>query len=733
MSQKIILIKSVVSIYEYANKKRAKWLLNNIENLKIRDDDNRIEDIKNYCKLILKSKNGCLEQTYSNDNGFGRLFLKNGQFGYQNMIREYRSILAIDDYYDLDIKNCQPTILNQYCQKNNIETYYLNKYVLTRDEILKSFLDDGFNKDDVKFEIIRLIYGANPNENFINKLNKKNKKFILKFQNEINEILVEIEKLNPDIKNYSKINEFLKDKKFSNIKGSSTAYLCQDIENKIINYAMIFLKKKHFDIGALCFDGLMIRNNLNLNNDIINELNLFIEKQLNYKIEFIIKPFEKIVDIPIDELNNDYISEEDTIYQKMKDEIEKQYFILKKPSAICYFDKDEKLIMESYSNMKSIILRDKIIITEDEKGKKIKTYFIDKWMEDPNRKIYDGLCFEPNENIITNNNYLNLFTGFKYDNINYDENIDINFVLDTMKYILQDGYEYILNWISHIIKFKTRTEQAPILYSQQFGVGKSTITILIEKLLGSKYCSYINKFHDIEKDFNGQFENKLFCYCDEIKAKSNDLYEVLKNIITQNKININKKGIEQYEISNYANYLFTTNNYNPVKISRNDRRLAIIQCAETPLTPDKYERFNKEINDDKIMSKLFNFFKNREIKIKLDLYISEHKRDIEKQYLSSPIQYLYKNIDKLKDTKIQSSKLFDNIKIYEKNKCITDCSSIRDMTIKLQKIGFETKHTMKGSIYEFEKESFLKKLKDYDENLYNENINNNNDDDYDDN
>ena len=42
------------------------------------------------------------------------MFLKKGQNGFQNMKREFRSILASNDYYDLDIKNCQPTILLQY-------------------------------------------------------------------------------------------------------------------------------------------------------------------------------------------------------------------------------------------------------------------------------------------------------------------------------------------------------------------------------------------------------------------------------------------------------------------------------------------------------------------------------------------------------------------------------------------------------------------------------------------
>lgn len=346
-----------IILNEYCDKKKAHWVLENIDELcstlSIKEEPKQI-CIK-YCKEVINSQCGILKRVYQK-NYKGRMFLKKGQNGFQNMKREFRSILASNDYYDLDIKNCQPTILLQYCKKNKIECKYLEKYVFCREELIEEM---GLTKDKVKMEFIKVMYGGKFIYDDFKECSDKSKKFMNKFAKEIENILDKVTELNKDLLEWVKSNPT--NKKYENDKGSVSALLCQEIEDNIIQTTTKFLKIKKFDIGSLCFDGLMVRNTLNLNSSLIRELNSYIKKKLDYEIEFLIKPFENYIDIPVEELNyNDeviYIDDDkegvDFLLKKLKDKIIKcknRYFE-KKDDTNIYIEDTTPKFEETRNNL----------------------------------------------------------------------------------------------------------------------------------------------------------------------------------------------------------------------------------------------------------------------------------------------------------------------------------------------------------------------------------------------
>ena len=109
-------IAQTVTIFEYCQKKKAHQLLKNLDDIMISNDIAKEVKpiISNYCKEVLNTESGLMKKIYSKAD-YGRHFLKKDINGYQNIKRCFRSYLAKDDYFDLDIKNCQPNILLQYC------------------------------------------------------------------------------------------------------------------------------------------------------------------------------------------------------------------------------------------------------------------------------------------------------------------------------------------------------------------------------------------------------------------------------------------------------------------------------------------------------------------------------------------------------------------------------------------------------------------------------------------
>ena len=352
---------------EFVRKERANWLLKNIDKYPARKFNDPNYDGKKICiellKEVMKSKNGVVKRKYFNNAGLGRMYLKEGQVGFQKLMREYRAFLCYLDYYDLDIVNAQPTILLNVLYKEDYEVKYLDLYINKRDEMVKKIqeLNPNLEKDSVKdifkMKFISLINGSTYEEIKELKLDDTTEQFIKKFNKEMIEV-----------RNYifsKKENEiFITEaqvKKDTNIEGTAMAYFLQNHENIIIQLAKIFLKKKGYEISALVFDGLMIRNNIPLNQKMIKELNKYIYEHTKINIEFIIKDWCKVYEPPAEELilTEEIIVESDAeakeiIMNKFNNLVVKcdgSFYIKKYPNCNIYYQDKSK----NHTDTKTII------------------------------------------------------------------------------------------------------------------------------------------------------------------------------------------------------------------------------------------------------------------------------------------------------------------------------------------------------------------------------------------
>jgi hypothetical protein len=58
------------------------------------------------------------------------------------------------------------------------------------------------------------------------------------------------------------------------------------------------------------------------------------------------------------------------------------------------------------------------------------------------------------------------------------------------------------------------------------------------------------------------------------------------------------KGKDAFEVADFSNWLFTTNNRDAFKVEQNDRRLYMIECIEQKLNMVASTEFYAYINDD---------------------------------------------------------------------------------------------------------------------------------------
>lgn len=360
-----------------------------------------------------------------------------------------------------------------------------------------------------------------------------------------------------------------------------------------------------------------------------------------------------------------------TEYEIHKTEVEKTYFIINQlDMCVSYFDKDNLIVMNDKTAHKFFKPRNW------NTGKL--QYFIDHWYRDDTRRMYDKIVF--NTQLTHHKNELNLFTGFEYDDVKPSK-INTDIIYKLMKHVLKDErqFNYVLDWMAWIIQNRKKTLICLILYSNNHGVGKNAITSLFQKLLGSKYCCTLDTIEHLTKNFNGFMENKILCVGDEIICKNRDFYNNLKNAITRETINIEKKNVNSYEINDYCNFMLTTNNYNPVKIEDRDRRITISECNETKLTEAEYSEYFKAIENEDILCQIFHDLKDRKVPKQMKVLDTNHKRDLQTYYMPSIYKILVKRQLEFNNEIVGTADLFDDCKRYQSNNKHTDVTCMREM------------------------------------------------------
>ena len=413
-------------------------------------------------------------------------------------------------------------------------------------------------------------------------------------------------------------------------------------------------------------------------------------------------------------INQNINDKAETEYLKMKREVEKKWFFVKDLGKFAMFDDTRKKFIIHGEKSTILNLACYTIETITVFGPK-QVPFYNKWIADPNRRQYDSIVFDPK---FKNKNDFNTFTGFKYDNTENPKK-STKTIHKLLDHLLRPKYKkYILEWLSFIIKNKDKTDVAIVLYSHTHGVGKNSFIELVRKLIDEKYTSKLEKIEELSKEFTSFLESKFFIYGDEVKAKNIDLYTILKNSVTRSQVKINKKGIDEYELDNFVNWLFTTNNRVPFMIEKEDRRMTILECNEKKLSEELIKEFYGAIQDENIIKTFYHELLDMETPTKILCLDTPLKKEIQNSYLSSPIKYLLKNYKKLEGTKWTINELFEEIKKFEKTLGFTEIKSSNQMALILNDVGnFKYKNNDKRGYKFIDLENILK---NYDEELFRE-------------
>jgi hypothetical protein len=638
------MTKNTIEKTEIINVKALKWVINNFKNINInRKCSQSLENIKygedttvDQLKRLLNEcqKNGKHKTTYTQAGykNIGRFYVRG--VGLANIMREIRSVIARDNYMDIDIVNCDPTLTIQFCNLNlpNVGITNLKCYAENRDSQLSDLMEkNNITKEQAKDIILSISKGGNL---AYDKLKNK-PEWLTKLKSEFEAIGKGIISLYPD-----KADECRKKKPAPKcLWGAVYSTVIQSIENDIIQCLDKFLTDKGFNVDVLIFDGVLVQKTKKLTNDILNEASEHIKNDVGYKVTFLIKKFDEVITIPEEMLT---VDEE---YEIIKKEFEKnmckiinppQYLNLKefnKPHSFTENERHEitylnkKQIMEAYEDFNE--WKGTTIY-----GGKSPKSFIDNWVKDPNKNSYEKIDFLPYPLKCPATTF-NLFKGFDIERVEgakYNK-MYVDLFREHLSYLVdykKDCADFLEKWFASIIQFPSVKSQVMICLKSSEGCGKNILLDIMASIIGHKYyLTTSDPAEDLFSKFNSCITNKLLINLDESQqSDTKKFYEQLKARITNPFIQIQPKGKDIFTINDFSNNFSTSNNDITFKISNKDRRFALFECTQEKKDEDYYNKlFDMKTNKDALYS-IYTYLKS----IEVEKYNFQRNRPITEYY-----------------------------------------------------------------------------------------------------
>jgi hypothetical protein len=248
----------------------------NILKVMLKDDTISHEDRKLLKNINKHKKNhNTIVDTYTwtNENKYGRMYCNSLQM----LPKEFRNGLLNNSCFELDIKNCHYTILEQIGKKFNLSTKHIEYYNLNREECLER-LDD--NREKAKEMYLSAGYGANIEK--LKDISNECKNIFLRLKDEDNM---------KDLYCYAEKNYKKKKNNYKSTLHSFGAYTLQTCENRIILSMLDFFKQKNEDeldkikVQIILHDGLIISNNNIFTNELLKEIEDFVEEETEWTIK----------------------------------------------------------------------------------------------------------------------------------------------------------------------------------------------------------------------------------------------------------------------------------------------------------------------------------------------------------------------------------------------------------------------------------------------------------------
>jgi hypothetical protein len=175
--------------------------------------------------------------------------------------------------------------------------------------------------------------------------------------------------------------------------------------------------------------------------------------------------------------------------------------------------------------------------------------------------------------------FANLWQGFGASPKAGDRSVWV----DHVKWICNDNeieYNRVFDFFAAIVQRPAEKIRRMILVVGKPGIGKDISIEPIKMIVGRMNFRTARK-DSLMSRFNGWAERAIFVVCSEFKLNSEDEFERIKELCTNDDIDVESKGRDQKQALNYANLMAFSNHDVACMLPADDRRIDVIKSFVT--------------------------------------------------------------------------------------------------------------------------------------------------------
>ena len=250
-------------------------------------------------------------------------------------------------------------------------------------------------------------------------------------------------------------------------------------------------------------------------------------------------------------------------------------------------------------------------------------YKAHEWLHRNGLETVEQTAFYPMDKEIFYRNgtkYLNLYRKPYFKPLDENQTYDYSWFMKHIEFLSTNEPDIIQLHLDTIASAVQRPEEnrtwALMHYSGQ-GVGKNALHKVISKLVGPKNCSFL-EMRQLVGRFQSFLMNSNNLFIAEANSKGQDdsqIQSTLKQLISDDLFQVERKGIDMIEHFCHYNLYLATNQSDPIRIDKDDRRICYINVeypSEKILKddPDYFTRLFDNIDNDEQIRGLNHYFLN---------------------------------------------------------------------------------------------------------------------------
>lgn len=216
------------------------------------------------------------------------------------------------------------------------------------------------------------------------------------------------------------------------------------------------------------------------------------------------------------------------------------------------------------------------------------------WHRSPAREVVEAekIVFDPEGK--RTDGIINMFKGFPVT----PRQGDNTRLLDHLFGLCQEDkgvFDWIIKWVAYPLQHPGAKMATAVVFHGKEGTGKNIFWDSVKAIYGV-YGVPISQ-SQIETEFNAWMSAKLFVLANEVlsRRERRHIKGRLKALVTENIVMINQKNMPIRTESNHANFVFLSNEIDPIDTDKHDRRYMVVSCEEV-YSKDYYRDLSNSID-----------------------------------------------------------------------------------------------------------------------------------------